>query len=240
MADIAMPSRAYTQDAGDELAPGVAIAIAVLVASTSTVILNEMLMAVALPRIMDALGITASTAQWLTTAYMLTMAVVIPATGFLNERFRMRTAYTLGTALFLAGTVIAALAPGFAALLVGRIVQAVGTAILLPPGFTAVATLVPPSCTRRMMALLTVATSAAPALGPTVANAILSLGSWRWLFIAIVPVAALCLVVGNWMLRVPGTPRQAKLDLLSLLLSAVGFASAVYGLASLVEGAGHA
>ncbi|TNC48611.1 multidrug efflux MFS transporter [Rubellimicrobium rubrum] len=233
-----MPPAALAGGSSERLAPGVAIAIGVLVASTFTVILNEMLMAVALPRVMDALGITASTAQWLTTGYMLTMAVVIPATGVLNERFRMRTVYTLGMALFLAGTVIAAVSPGFVVLLVGRIVQAVGTAILLPLGFTAVATLVPPSRNGRMMALLTVATSAAPALGPTVAGAILSLGSWRWLFIAIVPIAALCLVVGDRMLRVPGTPRQAKLDLLSLLLSAVGFASLVYGLASVGEGAG--
>lgn len=240
MADIAIPPRAHTRDADDALAPGVAIAIGVLVAATFTVILNEMLMAVALPRIMDNLGITASTAQWLTTAYMLTMAVVIPATGFLNEQFRMRTVYTLGMSLFLAGTVIAAFSPGFAALLVGRIVQAVGTAIVLPLGFTVVATLVPASRNGRMMAFLTVATLTAPALGPVVAGTVLSLGSWRWLYVLILVVAAVCLVVGNRMLRVPGTPRPAKLDLLSFLLSAVGFASLVYGLASLGEGAGHA
>jgi hypothetical protein len=71
------------------------LTITVLVVSTFTVILNEMLMGVAMPRVMADLDITASTAQWLTTAYMLTMAVVIPATGFLTERYQMRTVFTL-------------------------------------------------------------------------------------------------------------------------------------------------
>lgn len=238
MADVAMPSGAFTKEASERLGPGSAIAIAVLVASTFTVILNEMLMAVALPRVMADLGVTASTAQWLTTGYMLTMAVVIPATGFLTERFRMRTVYTLAMSLFVVGTIVAAVAPGFVALLVGRVIQAVGTAIVLPLGFTAISTLVPPSRTGRMMALMTIATSVAPALGPVVAGAILSVGSWRWLFIVILLVAVLSLIVGTWMIRVPSTPRKARLDLLSVALSAVGFASLVYGLASLGEGAG--
>jgi DHA2 family lincomycin resistance protein-like MFS transporter len=146
-------------ETGDKLTPESKIAIGVLIASTFTVILNEMLMILALPRVMDDLGVTASTGQWLTTGYMLTMAVVIPATGFLTERFRMRTVFTLAMSLFVAGTLLAIVAPGFPVLLVARIIQAVGTAIATPLAFTAVAALVPPSRTGRMMALLTVSTS---------------------------------------------------------------------------------
>jgi MFS transporter, DHA2 family, lincomycin resistance protein len=197
-----------------------------------------MLMAVALPRVMADLGVTASTAQWLTTGYMLTMAVVIPATGFLTDRFRMGTVYTLAMSLFVVGTILAALAPGFVALLIGHVIQAAGPAIVMPLGFTAIATLVPPSRTGRMMALMTIATAVAPSLGPALAGAVLSVGSWRWLFVVILPIAAVCLFVGNWMIRVPSTPRKAKLDILSVALSAVGFARLVHGLASLGEGAG--
>jgi DHA2 family lincomycin resistance protein-like MFS transporter len=103
-------------------------------ASTFTVILNEMLMAVALPHVVAGLGITLSTGQWLTTGNILTMAVVIPATGFLTERCRMRTIYTLAMSLFVLGTIIAIAAPSFSILLIGRIVQAVSTAIDCPPG----------------------------------------------------------------------------------------------------------
>jgi MFS transporter, DHA2 family, lincomycin resistance protein len=241
MADIAMSSATDIGAADQKLAPGSAIAIAVLVASTFTVILNEMLMAVALPRVMTDLGVTASTAQWLTTGYMLTMAVVIPTTGFLTERLRMRTVYTLAMSLFVLGTIVAAAAPDFSVLLIGRIIQAVGTAIVTPLAFTAVTALVPPSRTGRTLALLTIATSVAPSLGPVVAGAILSVGSWRWLFVTILPIAALSLIVGNMMIRVPSTPRSSKLDILSVALSATGFASLVYGLGSLGEGGeGHA
>ncbi len=222
----------------EKLNPESKIALSVLFASTFTVILNEMLMGVALPTVMADLGITASLGQWLTTGYMLTMAVVIPATGFLTERFRMRTVYTLAMSLFTVGTLVAVVAPGFEVLLIGRVIQAVGTAIATPLAFTAVTALVPPSRAGRMMALLTVSVSTAPAFGPAMAGAILSLAGWRWLFVFILPIAVISLVIGNMMIRVPSTPRKTKLDGLSIVLSATGFASLVYGLASFGEASG--
>lgn len=241
MADITTPITPGTQTSAvrEKITPEALIAIVVLIASTFTVILNEMMMAVALPRVMADLDITASTGQWLTTGYMLTMAVVIPATGFLTERFRMRTVFTIAMTLFTAGTLIAIAAPGFPVLLIGRIVQAVGTAIATPLAFTAVTALVPQSRRGQMMALLTIATSAAPAFGPGIAGSILSVAGWRWLFIAILPIAVVCLLVGNRMIRVPSTPRIARVDVLSVLLSAIGFAGVVYGLASFGEGSGE-
>jgi DHA2 family lincomycin resistance protein-like MFS transporter len=238
LVEAGIPLEAPLREASDKLTPEAKIAIGVLLASTFTVILNEMLMAVALPRVMADLGITASTGQWLTTAYMLTMAVVIPATGFLTERFRMRTVYTLAMSLFVLGTVIAIVAPGFSVLLVGRIIQAVGTAIATPLAFTAMTALVPPSRVGRMMALMTVSISTAPAFGPALAGAILSVAHWRWMFITILPIALISLIVGNWKIRVPSTPRKVQVDVLSVLLSAVGFAGVVYGLASFGEAAG--
>jgi DHA2 family lincomycin resistance protein-like MFS transporter len=240
MSAIAAPLEADTQNTtvSEKLNPESKIALSVLFASTFTVILNEMLMGVALPTVMADLGITASLGQWLTTGYMLTMAVVIPATGFLTERFRMRTVYTLAMSLFTFGTLVAVVAPGFEVLLIGRVIQAVGTAIATPLAFTAVTALVPPSRAGRMMALLTVAVSTAPAFGPAMAGGILSVAGWRWLFVFILPIAVISLVIGNMMIRVPATPRKPKVDGLSVVLSAVGFASLVYGLASFGEASG--
>lgn len=224
----------------EKLSREAVVTIAVLVISTFTVILNEMFMAVALPRVMAALDVAASTAQWLTTAYMLTMAVVIPATGLLTERYNMRTVFTLAMSLFAAGTVVAIAAPGFNTLLAGRIVQAIGTAIVLPLSYTAVNTLVPQSRRGSVIALITVATAAAPAAGPLVSGLILSRFDWNWLFIAILPLASAALAIGNATIRVASTPRKGSLDAGSVVLSGVGFASLVYGLASLGEGAEHA
>jgi DHA2 family lincomycin resistance protein-like MFS transporter len=226
--------------AQEKLTREAVVTVAVLVVSTFTVILNEMLMIVALPRVMAALDVSVSTAQWLTTAYMLTMAVVIPATGFLTERYQMRTVFTLAMSLFAAGTLVAALAPGFEILLVGRIIQAIGTAIVLPLSYTAVSTVVPETRRGSVLALVTVAAAAAPSIGPVVTGAILSHLDWHWLFITLLPVAIGSLVIGNLMIRVPSTPRKVGLDALSMVLSAVGFASVVYGLASFGEGAADA
>jgi len=84
------------------------------------VILNETIMGVALPHLMADLDIAASAAQWLTTAFMLTMAVVIPITGYLLQRLNTRPVFILAMSLFSSGTLISALAPGFAELVIGR------------------------------------------------------------------------------------------------------------------------
>ena len=96
------------------------LVISLLLVSAFVVILNETIMGVALPRLMEDLGITATAGQWLTTAFMLTMAVVIPVTGFLLQRFPTRPVFLAAMTLFSLGTLVCAAAPGFATLLVGR------------------------------------------------------------------------------------------------------------------------
>ena len=98
--------------------------IYLLIVSAFVVILNETIMAVALPRLMADLNATASAAQWLTTAFLLTMAVVIPVTGFLIQRINTRPIFILAMSLFSAGTLIAAIAPGLPVLIFARVVQA--------------------------------------------------------------------------------------------------------------------
>src|SRR5680860_696770 len=150
------------------------LVITLLLISTFIVILNETIMGVALPRLMNDLGITASAAQWLTTAFMLTMAVVIPITGFLLQRFNTRPVFIAAMSLFSLGTLIAAVAPGFEVLLVGRVVQASGTAIMMPLLMTTVMTLVDPASRGKTMGNISIVISVAPAIGPTISGIILS------------------------------------------------------------------
>ena len=120
------------------------LVINVLLVSTFVVMLNETAMSVAIPALAKAFGATYNDAQWLTTAFLLTMAVVIPVTGFLLQRMNSRPVFLLAMALFSAGTLIAALAPSLWILVAGRVVQASGTAIMMPLLMTTVMTLVPP------------------------------------------------------------------------------------------------
>nr|WP_221417738.1 MDR family MFS transporter [Microbacterium marinum] len=224
-----------------EASPRTGPVIALLVAAAFVVILNETIMGVALPRLMADLDITAATAQWLTTGFLLTMAVVIPLTGYLLARFPLRGVFLTAMTLFAAGTLIAALAPGFGVLLAGRVVQASGTAIMMPLLMTTVLNVVPASHRGRMMGVISIVIAVAPAVGPTVSGLILSVLDWRWMFWLVLPIALLALALGALWVRNVTETREARFDVLSVILSALGFGGLIFGLSSIGESAsGHA
>ncbi|MEV7008868.1 MDR family MFS transporter [Streptosporangium sp. NPDC051022] len=204
--------------------------IRLLVLATFVVILNETIMINAIPRLMDALHITEQTAQWLSTAFMLTMAAVIPITGWFLQRVSTRGAYTTAMGLFLLGTALAAVAPTFEVLLGARIVQASGTAVMMPLLMTTLMQVVPETERGRVMGNITLAISVAPAMGPTVSGVILQFGSWRLLFVVVLPIAAVITWGGLKQLRNVGEPQYSTIDWLSVVTAAVGFGSLVYGL----------
>jgi DHA2 family lincomycin resistance protein-like MFS transporter len=221
-----------------QLTPGEVITIVVLAFSAFVAILSEMVLGVALPHVMDDLGVSATTGQWLTTGYALTLAVIIPTTGYIMQRFQLRTIFITSVGLFSLGTAISAAAPGFELLLTGRIVQALGTAVLVPLLLTTTIGLVDPSRRGQTMALVTAVTAVAPAVGPAFSGLVLSQLSWRWLFIIVLPITLLTLVIGA--VKVPNliTTRRTAFDMTSLVLSAVGFGALVYGLATAGESTG--
>lgn len=209
------------------------LVIRLLLVSAFVVILNETIMGVALPHLMKDLNISATAAQWLTTAFMLTMAVVIPITGFLIQRFNTRPLFIAAMTLFSTGTLIAALSPGFEVLLLGRIVQASGTAIMMPLLMTTVMTLVAPASRGKTMGNISIVISVAPAIGPTISGVILSVLDWRWMFILVLPIAIGALILGASRIQNVTTPRQIPLDVFSVIVSAFGFGGFVYGLSNL-------
>jgi len=212
------------------------LVIALLLGSTFVVFLNETMMSVAIPQLMADLNILPNIAQWLTTAFLLTMAIVIPITGFLLQRMNTRPVFMLAMSTFTLGTAICAAAPGIELLIVGRIIQAVGTAIMMPLLMTTVMTLVPPETRGKTMGNISIVISVAPAIGPTIGGFILAYLEWRWMFILMLPIALGALAVGSSRMQNVTTPRYAPLDIASVLLSAIGFGGLVYGLSSLGEG----
>ncbi|WP_240777040.1 MDR family MFS transporter [Nonomuraea basaltis] len=204
--------------------------IRLLVLATFVVILNETIMINAIPRLMGALNITEQTAQWLSTAFMLTMAAVIPITGWFLQRVSTRSAYTTAMGLFLLGTALAAVAPSFEVLLGARIIQASGTAVMMPLLMTTLMQVVPESDRGRVMGNVTLAISVAPAMGPTVSGVILQFGSWRLLFAVVFPIAAVIAWRGLKQLKNVGEPQFSTVDWLSVVTAAAGFGGLVYGL----------
>ncbi|MGJ4168125.1 DHA2 family efflux MFS transporter permease subunit [Corynebacterium macclintockiae] len=218
-----------------EPAPGAKLLIGVLVAAAFVVILNETTLAVALPVLMGEFGVTADAAQWLTTAFMLTMAVVIPMTGYIMQRFRLRSIYIAALTTFLVGTILAAAAPTFPILLLARVVQASGTALVIPMLMTTIIRLVPINRRGAVFGLVSVVIAVAPALGPTFSGVALEALGWRWIFILVAPLVLISLVAGLFLVKNFEEPTRPSLDVLSVFLSAFGFAGLVYGLAGLSE-----
>jgi DHA2 family lincomycin resistance protein-like MFS transporter len=220
------------------LAPESRLVISLLLVSAFVVILNETIMGVALPRIMADLGVEPSVGQWLTTAFMLTMAVVIPITGYLLQRLHTRPVFAAAMSLFSLGTLLCALSPGFPALVAGRVVQASGTAIMMPLLMTTVMTLVPEHLRGRTMGNISIVISVAPALGPTISGLILSVLDWRWMFGLVLPIALAALTLGLVRIRNVSTPRPGRIDAASVVLSALAFGGLVYGLSAFGTGGG--
>ncbi|RBO88305.1 MDR family MFS transporter [Nocardia puris] len=204
--------------------------VRVLVLATFVVILNETIMINAIPRLMHDLDVTEVAAQWVSTAFMLTMAAVIPTTGWFLQRVTTRSAYTVAMGVFLAGTALSAVAPTFEVLLAGRIVQAVGTAVMMPLLMTTLMTVVPEHDRGRVMGNVTLAISVAPAMGPVISGAVLQAGSWRWLFVLVLPIAGAITWSGLRHLENVGEPEAGAIDMLSVVLAALGFGGLVFGL----------
>lgn len=207
--------------------------IAVMVTAAFVMILNETIISIALPHLATTLGVPTSTVQWLLSGFLLTMAVVIPTTGFLLNKFSPRAMFLAAVGSFAAGTLLCAIAPNFAGLLLGRVVQASGTAVMIPLVMTSVMQLIPPERRGAMMGTISIVIGVAPAIGPTTGGAILALLGWRWMFWLVLALTLVLLGFGIATLRVPAKKEPSTLPVGSVLLSAGGFASLLYGLSTI-------
>ncbi|MCR8646017.1 DHA2 family efflux MFS transporter permease subunit [Paenibacillus sp. N1-5-1-14] len=191
-------------------------------------ILNETLLGNALPDLMKEFGVTASTIQWLSTAYMLVVGVLIPVTAVLQQWFTTKQLFLTAMILFLAGTLLAAFAPSFGFLLAGRIVQAFGTGLLLPIMMNTILIIYPPEQRGGAMGLMGLVMMFAPALGPTISGFIIDSLDWHWLFYMVIPFAVISIIIGAVYLTNVMEIKKPKVDILSIILSTLGFGGIVY------------
>lgn len=212
--------------------------VLVMILGVFVAILNETLLNVALSKIMADIGILPSTAQWLTTGYLLVIGVLIPVTAFLIQKFTTRTLFLAAMSLFTLGTLAAAVAPGFGMLLLGRVLQASGTGLLFPLLTNVVLATVPLEKRGSAMGTIGIVITFAPAIGPTLSGIIVEHFSWRVLFYGVIPIALLVIAIAYLKLKNVTETTNPKIDVLSLLLSTCGFGGIVYGFSSAGEGHG--
>jgi MFS transporter, DHA2 family, lincomycin resistance protein len=204
--------------------------IPILLLSAVIVVLNETVMSVALPHVMTDLHVAASTGQWLTTAYMLTMAVLIPTSGWVLRRLSTRTVFALAMAIFSLGTLLAGLAPTFGVLMTARVVQAIGASMMGPLLMACVLELTPEHRRGRSLGTVTIVIAVAPAIGPVLSGVVLQFLPWRALFLVVLPIAISALIVGLIRLVNVGSTAACRLDVLSLVLTLPAFGLLVLGL----------
>ncbi|WP_429810039.1 DHA2 family efflux MFS transporter permease subunit [Cohnella laeviribosi] len=203
--------------------------VAVLIIGAFVAILNETLLNIAFPDLVHEFGIQLSTVQWLSTAYMLVIGVLVPVTALLQQWFTTRQMFLSALLLFLAGTVICGFAPVFEVMLVGRIVQALGTGLMLPVMMNTMLIIFPPEERGGAMGMIGLVIMFAPAVGPTLSGLIIDVLNWRWLFFLVIPLAVFAVIFSAIYLKNVSTITRPKVDFLSILLSTVGFGCIVYG-----------
>ncbi|CAM3140009.1 DHA2 family efflux MFS transporter permease subunit [Filibacter tadaridae] len=206
--------------------------IAILFIGAFVALLNNTLLNVALPTIMDEFAVSPATVQWLTTGYMLINGILIPASAFFIQKFTNRSLFIAAMTFFTLGTLLAMLAPAFGVLVAARMIQAVGSAMMMPLLMNVMLTAFPIERRGSAMGLFGLVMITAPAIGPTLSGWVIEHYSWRTLFGIVLPFAILTLIYAVVKLRNITPNRDMKLDVFSLVLSSIGFGGLLYGFSS--------
>ncbi|MGG1573076.1 DHA2 family efflux MFS transporter permease subunit [Fictibacillus sp. NRS-1165] len=206
--------------------------VALLLAGSFIAILNQTLMITAIPPVMEEMSITANSAQWLTTVFMLVNGIMIPVSAFLLERFSTRQLFITAMSVFAFGTLVAAMAPNFGTLLLGRVIQSSGAGVMLPLMQTVFLMIFPVHKRGAAMGLIGLVISFAPAIGPALSGWVTSHYSWRVLFFIILPIALIDILVAYFALKNVTEVTKPKVDAVSIVLSSVGFGGLLYGFTS--------
>ncbi|WP_078544911.1 DHA2 family efflux MFS transporter permease subunit [Litchfieldia alkalitelluris] len=206
--------------------------LAVLMIGAFIAFLNNTLLNIALPSIMTDLKIDAPVAQWLTTGYMLVNGIMIPTTAYLIQKYSVRRLFLAAMVFFTLGTIVAGLSHVFPLLLAGRMLQASGSAILMPLLMNVMLVSFPIEKRGTAMGIFGLILMAAPAIGPTLSGWIVEHYDWRMLFHFVTPIAITVLLIGLFLLKDKKEKVDIRLDLLSLVLSSIGFGGILYGFSS--------
>jgi EmrB/QacA subfamily drug resistance transporter len=219
------PSRTGQSAAPQHVGP----VLATLLLGAFVTILNQTLLNVAIPRLMIDFNESASTVQWLSTAYMMTNGILIPVSAFLIATFTTRQLFISAMAAFTAGSVICSLAPNFAVMLIGRIIQAFGAGVIMPLLMTVVLNLFPPERRGGAMGTIGIAMIFAPAVGPTLSGWLIENWSWRLLFWVVIPFAVLDIILAALLLRNVTERSRPRFDWLGFITSTIAFGALLYG-----------
>ena len=196
---------------------------------------SETALNMALGELIQVFNISPTSVQWLTTGYLLTLGILVPVSGLLMQWFTTRQLFIASSTFSIVGTLAAALAPSFSVLLLSRVIQAIGTGLLLPLMFNTILLIFPINKRGATMGLMGLVIMFAPAISPTVSGFVLEKLTWNWIFWICLPFLILALIFGITFMQNVSTITKPKIDILSIVLSTIGFGGIVYGFSSAGE-----
>lgn len=205
------------------------LAMTGLFIGTFTGMFSETALNIAIPRFMEDFGIGADLAQWMVVGYMLVIGIVLPFAGLLMKWVPARLLAVCAVAAFLAGSLLSALAPSFGLVLAGRMIQGIGTGLVLPLTFAVALEVFPPNRIGTAMGVAALIIMFAPVVGPTYSGIILGVSSWRVVFFTFAALLSIALVLSAAFLVSPFDLTRPAVDAGSCVYSVVGFAGIVFG-----------
>lgn len=192
-------------------------------------ILNQTLINVALPVLINDFSISTSTAQWLTTGFMLVNGILVPISAYMIQRFTYRQLFLTAMLFFTIGSIICAISFNFPLMMLGRVIQAVGAGILMPLGTNVFMTLFPPDKRGAAMGMMGIAMILAPAIGPTLTGWVIQNYHWNVMFYGMSTIGFISLVIGFFWFKIYQPTKDVKLDIPGVIFSTLGFGSLLYG-----------
>lgn len=198
---------------------------------------SETALNIAMTNLMEVFQISAATAQWLTTGFLLTLGILMPMSGLLLQMFTTRQLFTGSLISLMTGTLIAALGFNFEMLMFARVLQAIGMGLLLPLMFNTILVIYPPEKRGAAMGFVGLVIMFAPATGPTVGGLMIEFLTWHYIFWFSLPLLFIGLLIGLKYLENVTDVTKPRIDLLSVLLSTIGFGGVVFGFSKAGEGA---
>jgi EmrB/QacA subfamily drug resistance transporter len=233
MSSQAISEPGFHPEASDRIEPYVWKIAGVVILGMIMSILDTTIVNVALPTLSRDLHSSISQIQWVVTGYILSLAAVIPVTGWAARRYGAKRVYMTSLVLFTAGSALCAVAASTTMLVFFRVLQGVGGGMIMPVGQLIMAQVAGPKRMGRVMGIVAMPAMLAPILGPVVGGAILQSFHWSWIFLVNVPIGAIAFVFGWRMLPHTNSGDAGRLDTVGLGLLSSGAVAVVYGLSEL-------
>ncbi|MCZ8511979.1 DHA2 family efflux MFS transporter permease subunit [Paenibacillus filicis] len=211
------------------------LAMLALILGVFMAILDTSIVNVAIPKMMNVFGVNQSQIEWIVTAYSLVSGALVPATGFLGDRFGYKRIYIIALVIFTVGSGLCGMAWSNDSMIMFRIIQALGGGAMMPISMAMIFRLFPAEKRGMAMGLFGIAIMFAPATGPTLSGYIVEYLDWRLIFTLNVPIGIVDFFIASAALKEFKSPVQRSFDIWGFILSSGGLACLLYGVGMVAE-----